>query len=119
MPKTTIGYIVVDGQITKGRSTSNNLFTGGVLIPENAKPGTVYSKLKDDLFKRNTSITSIENEDDLTQNFKSLYEIAFEKGTCPKYVKMQEMARARFDSVQWWDFEEVLDLRTEVMANNS
>ena len=114
MTKTTIGYIVVDGQITKGRSTSNNLFTGGVLIPEKTMPGIVYTKLKED-----SAITGVENEDDLTQTFKSLYEIAFEKGTCPKYVKMQEMARARFDSGQWWDLEEVMDLRSEVMGNNS
>ena len=115
MPKNTIGYIVVDGQLGKGR-TGNNLFTGGVLIPEGAKAGMIYTKLKDDIFKRNTSINGVESDEELALNFKNLYEIAYEKGENNKFKNMQQMARARFDSPQWWDIDEVIVLRNEMVG---
>ena len=117
MTKTAVGYLVVDGQFSKGKA-SNILFTGAVLIPEAVKPGMVYSKLNDDLFKKSTAINSIENVDDLAQNFQTLFDITFEKGTSPKYTRMLEKARQRFDRVQWWSLQEVIKLRDEAKDSN-
>ena len=95
----TIGYIVTDGQFKdRGKHVTKELFTGGILIPDGIKANIVYNKLKDDIFKRATDITSIDSEDTLIQTFKSLYEVAFEQGASHKYSNMHPQAKQRFDN---------------------
>ena len=89
------------------------------MVPEDVSPSIVYNKLKDDVFKRAGSISSIKSEDALKLAITNIYNISFENGSSPKYTNMQKTVRDRFDRRQWWSLKEVLALRAENVGSNS
>ena len=114
-----IGYMVTDGQFQVGSKTTKGLFTGGILIPEQANRAIIYTKIKDDIFARAGAINGVKSNESLAQDFKTMYEIAYDKGENSKFKGMRQEVKDRFLNFGWWSLEEVLNLKTEILAEKA